>query len=103
MVKASTRVLLSCTGRISGSEGSIGLPAAMHCPTSLTIGATAERHEVDTSFEGDGLRFQIEEVHRCLAAGSKESPVMPLDESIAHLEVMDSIRAQIGMTYPHEH
>ena len=55
---------------------------------------------IDVGFDGDGLRFEIEEVHRCLDAGATESPVMPLDESVALLGVLDEIRRQVGVTYP---
>ena len=53
-------------------------------------------------WEGEGLRFQVDEVHRCLDAGLLESPRMPWHESIAIAEVLDAIRAQIGMRYPGE-
>jgi len=103
VIKAATRVALPCTARISGSEGWIDLPAFMHCPTSLTVTAAGGTTEhIDTAWEGDGLRFEIEEVHRCLAAGRVESEVMPLDESIALMEVLDAMRAQLGVAYPGE-
>jgi len=41
-------------------------------------------------------------VHRCLDAGLRESPRMPLDETIAIAEVLDTIRAQVGVRYPGE-
>jgi predicted dehydrogenase len=102
VVKAATRVALSCTARISGSEGWIDLPAFMHCPTSLAVTVAGTTERIDTAWEGDGLRFEIEEVHRCLAEGRTESEVMPLDESIALMEVLDDMRAQLGVTYPGE-
>jgi hypothetical protein len=43
---------------------------------------------------GNGYQFQAAEVVRCLRTGALESPVMPLDETIAVLEVMDAARAQ---------
>ncbi len=54
------------------------------------------------AYEGEGLRFQVDEVHRCLEAGLLESPRMPLLESVAIAEVLDTIRAQIGVRYPGE-
>jgi hypothetical protein len=44
----------------------------------------------------------VEEVHRCLAEGLTESPVMRLDETVAIAGVLDFIRAQIGVVYPGE-
>jgi hypothetical protein len=57
---------------------------------------------VDASYEGNGLRFEIDEVHRCLAEGRTESAVIPLDESIALATTMDTIRADLGVVYPGE-
>ena len=73
---------LACTTRISGSDGWIELPAFMHCPTSFAVHAAGGGPEVvDAAFEGDGLQFEIVEVHRCLTAGLTESPTMPLTET----------------------
>jgi predicted dehydrogenase len=100
VAKASTRVPLACTARISGTDGWIELPAFMHCPTSLTVHRGGASTTVDAGFEGDGLRFEIAEVHRCLADGRLESDVMPLDESIRLMQVLDDLRGQLGVRYP---
>jgi predicted dehydrogenase len=102
VVKASLRTGLSCRARIAGTEGSIELPAFHHMPTSLTVVTSAGREKVDAPFDGDGLRFEIAEVHRCLAAGLAESPTMPLDESVAMMATLDAIRAPLGVVYPGE-
>ncbi len=102
VVKCALRVPLACTARIAGTEGVIDLPAFMHCPTSLTVRTPAGEELIDAGWDGGGLRFQVDEVHRCLDAGLRESPVMPLDETIAIAEVLDTIRAQIGVRYPGE-
>ena len=100
VVGASIRVGTACTARISGTEGWIDLPAFMHCPSSITVTTFGSREELDGSHEGNGLRFQIEAVHECLARGLTESPVMPLDESIALATTLDAIGAAIGAGYP---
>jgi predicted dehydrogenase len=46
-----------------------------------------------TPFEGFGLGHQVAEAQRCLAAGLLESPLMPLADSIAVLEVLEQIGA----------
>jgi predicted dehydrogenase len=101
VVKAALRVPMACTARIAGSDGWIALPAFAHCPQSIEVGAVGRAVErIDTSFDGKGLRFEADEVHRCLAEGRTESDVMPLDESVAMAATMDEIRRQIGVTYP---
>lgn len=102
VVKAAIRVGLSCTARISASRGWIDLPAFMHAPDHLLVGDHAGTERVDASWEGEGLRFQAAEVHRCLRAGLTESPVMPLDETLALAGTLDDIRAEIGLSYPGE-
>jgi hypothetical protein len=39
---------------------------------------------------------------RCLRAGLLESPVMPLDETLAILETSDALRRSWALTYPGE-
>ena len=102
VVKAALRVSMTCTARIAGTDGVIDLPAMMHCPTSLTVSSRAGVEHIDASYEGNGLRFEIDEVHRCLSAGLTESPVMTLDESVALATTLDAIRAAIGVVYPGE-
>jgi predicted dehydrogenase len=102
VVKSAIRTPMTCTARITGSEGSIDLPAFMHCPDHLVVRDAAGEHRIDAPWEGEGLRFQVDEVHRCLDAGLLESPRMPWRESIAIAEVLDAIRAQIGLRYPGE-
>ena len=41
---------------------------------------------------GQGYQFEAAEAMRCLRAGELESPLMPLDESVAILESVDALR-----------
>ncbi len=102
VIKAALRVGMTCTARISGTDGSIDIPALMHCPNAITVNTVAGSERIDCSYEGNGLRFEIEEVHRCLAAGETESPTMPLNETLVLATTLDSIRDQIGLVYPGE-
>lgn len=43
-------------------------------------------------YAGNGYHYQVDEVERCLAAGLRESPLMPLSESIAIAETVDLVR-----------
>ena len=102
VVKAAIRVNMTCTARISGTDGVIDLPALMHCPDSLTVSSPSGVERIDASYEGNGLRFEIDEVHRCLEAGRTESAVVSLEESIALATTLDAIRAELGVVYPGE-
>ena len=84
VIKAAIRAPLACTARISGTDGWIDLPAFMHCPTSFTVNVFGAGPEVvDAPFDGDGLQFEIREVHRCLGQGLTESPTMTLADTVA--------------------
>jgi predicted dehydrogenase len=102
VVKAAIRVAMSCSARIAGTDGWIQLPAFMHCPDHLVVHDGSGEHVVDARWEGQGLRFQVDEVHRCLDEGLLESARMPLHETVAIASTMDAIRAQLGVRYPGE-
>ncbi len=102
VVKAAIRVGMSCTARVSGTVGWIDLPALMHCPNSLIVTTSAGVEQIDGSYQGNGLRFEIEEVNRCLSEGLTESPAIGLEETLALATTLDAIRAQLGVVYPGE-
>ncbi len=99
VIKAGLRVGMACTGRIAGTHGVIELPALMHCPDTLVVSDIGGSERLDLSYEGSGLRFEIEEVQRCIRAGLRVSEVMPVAESISLMETLDTIRAQIGLQF----
>ncbi len=39
---------------------------------------------------------------RCLRAGRTESPVLPLDGTLAVMRTLDAVRDRIGVRYPAE-
>jgi predicted dehydrogenase len=102
IMKAAISTALACEGRLSGTDGWIRLPAPMHRPDHLVLGGTGEPERLARPWDGNGLRFQALEVHRCLRAGLRESTRMPLSETIALATTLDAIRAQIGLVYPGE-
>jgi len=53
-------------------------------------------------FSGIGLHLEASEVARCVAARDLESPLMPLNESIAIMDTLDQVRAQMGLKFPGE-
>ena len=49
-----------------------------------------------------GLHLEACEVARCVSEGRLESELMPLDESVAIMGLMDEVRRQLGVVYPGE-
>ena len=99
VVQAAITSNLRCDARIVGDVGVIELPAFMHCPDHLLVTVAGATERIDTPWEGEGLRFEVEEVHRCLTAGLTESPTVPLDESIRLAATMDEILRQVGVSH----
>ncbi|GAB3028837.1 putative oxidoreductase [Nocardioides flavus (ex Wang et al. 2016)] len=81
-----------------GTEGTIELVPPFHHPTRVVVrrnGADAE--EVELPAVGRGYVHQAEEVQRCLAAGLTESPVMPLDDTLDVLWVLEECLGQLDI------
>ncbi len=69
----------------------------------MTISRSGWEDEVfQEPTEENGFRYEAAEVMRCLGAGERESPIMPLDETISVLVTMDGIRKTWGLRYPGE-
>jgi hypothetical protein len=49
-----------------------------------------------------GMYHEADECARCIRDGKLQSDIMPLDDSVAMMTVMDTIRKQCNITYPAE-
>ena len=102
VIRSSIISTLTCAAQIYGTEGSIELPAFMHCPQHLTITRAGRSEQVDCPNEGNGLQYEATHVQDCLRGGMTESPVMALDETRSIMRTLDVIRERIGLAYPGE-
>ena len=83
-----------------GTRGWLRIDTPLHLPASITI-HTADGDQVLTGkLPGNGYGLEVAEVERCLRAGELESPLVPLEDTIAILETLDEARRQIGVCYP---
>jgi len=88
---------------ISGTEGHIRLHAPFHHSPRLTVERRGEVVDAfDTRPVGSEYRFEVEEVHRCLAEGRTESTDQSLDDTVGVMEILDRIRAVAGLRFPGE-
>ena len=103
--------LLSCTmasrGSVSamivGEKARIEIDGSFYAPSSFrVINRDGDVTEYPKRYEGHGLREEASELARIVHSGEIESPLMPHQSSIELMEMMDAIRAQIGVTYPSE-
>ncbi|MBA2560832.1 MAG: Gfo/Idh/MocA family oxidoreductase [Propionibacteriales bacterium] len=86
---------------VGGTKGHIEVPAPFWAPHRFTVASTAGPEVHEHSIRGRGYTHEIEEVHRCLRAGLLESDVIPLDDTLGLMLLMDQIRAQIGVVPRH--
>ncbi len=108
---AGASALLSCAVRtntpktitVCGTEAMVTIDNAWWGDAGLTLhpaGGDAEHHALPRA--GNGYNYEAAHVATCLAEGLTESPVMPLDETLAVMRTLDEVRRQIGLRYPFE-
>ena len=99
----ATRTNTPHEATLLGSEGMLRIGHDWHKPDRLILSKPGQPDEViDLPFEGNGYNYEATEVMACLRAGKTESAAMPLDETIAVIRTLDTIRAQWGLKYPGE-
>jgi predicted dehydrogenase len=98
---SGAQAVLTCTLRaksptrasIVGTDARIEIEGDFYAPATVTLlPRDGEPTRIESAHEGRGLRHQADAVARLLAAGEVESPLMPLDESIAIMETMDAVQ-----------
>ncbi|MDF2485343.1 MAG: oxidoreductase domain protein [Herbinix sp.] len=60
---------------------------------------------VDTFFHpftANGYVYEAEEVNRCILEGKKQSDIIPLNDTLNIMKLLDGIRAEWGLVYPSE-
>lgn len=110
----------------SGAQALVSTTLASRTPTTATIDGTDARIELGGPFYGPGvvrlvarngsvaasepprigghlgLCHEAAHLAQLVAERAAESPLLPLDETIAIVETLDEIRAQVGVRYPGE-
>ncbi len=85
---------LTTEALVIGTEGKIHIPVFLAAKkATLTRLDNTEETYTDNGM-GRGMQYEANEAMRCLREGLIESPVIPLDESLAIMESLDALRAQ---------
>jgi len=88
-------------GLINGSAGWIGIEPRLHRPQRLVVHRGDDTEVIEAApVPGNGYLLEVHEVERCLNEGRTESEHIPLDETVAILDVIDEVRRQLGVRYP---
>ncbi|MEU3693775.1 Gfo/Idh/MocA family protein [Streptomyces narbonensis] len=103
--------LLSCslvadtplTAAVTGTLGRIEVPRGFFFPERFTLHRDGrEPEEFTAGDDPHSFRHEAAEVMRCLRAGATESPLVPLDGSLAVMRTLDAVRERVGVRYPSE-
>ncbi|GAB7107992.1 Gfo/Idh/MocA family oxidoreductase [Streptomyces phaeofaciens JCM 4814] len=94
------------TASVTGSRGRIDIPSGFFHPDRFVLHRAGRDPEEFTADPADGsrttLRHEAREVMRALRAGETESPLVPLDGTLAVMRTLDTARQRIGVRYPGE-
>ncbi|WP_371671909.1 Gfo/Idh/MocA family oxidoreductase [Streptomyces sp. NBC_00289] len=94
------------TASVTGSRGRIDIPYGFFHPDRFVLHRDGREPEEFAADAADGprssLKHEAREVMRALRAGETESPLVPLEGTLAVMRTLDAIRDRIGVRYPSE-
>ena len=103
---------IMCDAVVCGTEGDLRLPPPFWCPTKLecpteTVGSEPITKDfplpdpyMPTNFVNScGLRYEAQEVKKCIDGGQKESAIMPLEHTLIVSEILEEAMRQLGVIY----
>ncbi|MFD8689280.1 Gfo/Idh/MocA family protein [Streptomyces sp. NPDC059651] len=109
---SGANALLSCSlvghhptaATVIGTAGRIDFPEGFFFPKRFVLHRDGEEAREITSGPGPqgltGMQFEAAEVMRAVRAGETESPLVPLDGSLAVMRTLDAVRERVGVRYP---
>jgi len=91
-----------CRAVIAGTAGRIEIADTFYAPSTFRL---IRNDGTTLDFDGrvpNGFQYEAAAVARGLKAGATEAPELPLAQTLAIMETLDDIRAQVGVVYPGE-
>jgi predicted dehydrogenase len=89
---------------VIGVDARVEIDSVWYTPTTMRVIDPDDNviEEFDGRSEGRGMQFQAAALERIVASGALEDDILPPSESVAIMETLDQVRAQIGLRYPSE-
>lgn len=88
---------------IYGEKGTIRINGRWHEPTSITLMRDGkEPKDIFFDYSSNGYSYEAEEVMRCLRRRRLSSPLLDHHFSLDLIELLDEIRMEAGIYYPHD-
>lgn len=92
-LKCGVRASRPIEAEVVGTRGSIVIHDRFLSPSRLTVHEPGRSPEtVHLPYEGNGYAHEVHEVHACLRSGRTESRLMPLDQTLGTMRLLDEIR-----------
>jgi len=90
-------------GIVCGTKGYIRMPWFLAAQELEIVREGEEPERLKFPYgEGENFTFEIAHAMECIAAGKIESEILPLSETYAMMQTMDTLRAQWGLKYAGE-
>jgi predicted dehydrogenase len=86
---------------VYGTLGRIDVAAPFWFTTGFTVRVTGEE-PVRVEMAHNGLAHEADHVMQRIRSGHRESDVIPLATTLSTMELLDDVRAQLGVIYPEE-
>ncbi|MBW3604457.1 MAG: Gfo/Idh/MocA family oxidoreductase [Actinobacteria bacterium] len=96
---------LSGTADVLGTHGWFELPPNFHHAQSFTLyqvledGRSMRSETFSAPATGIGYSHELDEVHRCVAAGLTESPIMSLNDTVTIMGVLEQALHALGVHF----
>lgn len=89
------------TCRIFGEKGWIEVPK-FYAPSGFRVHLYGCDHAQEYTFplDAEGFQYEITAVSDCVRQGLMGCPLLPLEETVALMEVMDKLRSDWGIRFP---
>lgn len=93
-----------CAASVSGTEARLEIDGWFYQPNTVRLldGDDREVDRFEPPSRAHGLAYEAAEFARLLAAGKTESGLVPLDETLRIMQVLDEVRRQLGVRFPGE-
>lgn len=100
LLSTSMKVKKPSEAFIVGTNGYIKIPDLFLMADRLTLHIDGDDpQKIVIPFRSNGMIHEAEHVHECLRAGKLESDIMPLDETLRLMQLMDNLRYKWGVEY----
>jgi len=87
---------------ILGDKGVIHIDEFWWRPHDATLKNQKGTYRYESAIQGRGFQYEVKHVQESLLKGLKESPIMPLQDSLDNTITMDKLRLDWGLSYPFE-